>query len=206
MEPEIPGCRQRWLERRIAYRALGDALRSGYAAASTDTGHVGSGFDASFAFGHPEKLNDFAFRAVHEMTVKAKAIVSAYYGGEARRSYWNGCSSGGKQGLKEAQRFPDDYDGIVAIAPANNWARMLSAGMAISQTTTQAPLTREAIALIAKAVLDACDALDGVKDGVLENPRACRFDVATLACKAGADNTCLTAPQLASAQAISATP
>jgi feruloyl esterase len=186
----------------IAYRALGDALRGGYAAASTDTGHAGSGADASFALGHPEKLTDFAFRAVHEMTLTAKAIVRAYYGAEAHRSYWNGCSSGGKQGLKEAQRFPADYDGIVAIAPANNWARMLSAGIAISQTTTRAPLSRDAIALITKAVLDACDAHDGVKDGVLEDPLACRFDVATLACKAGADETCLTAPQLASAQAM----
>ena len=96
--------------------------------------------DASFALGHPEKLTDFAYRAVHEMTLTGKALVHAFYGGEARRSYWNGCSSGGKQGLNEAQRFPDDYDGIVAVAPANNWAHLLSASMAISQTTTKAPL------------------------------------------------------------------
>ena len=87
-----------------------EALRRGYAAASTDTGHTGTGGDASFALGHPEKLTDFGYRAVHEMTVTAKAAVLAVYGDRPRFSYWQGCSTGGKQGLAEAQRFPDDYD------------------------------------------------------------------------------------------------
>src|SRR6185436_8329868 len=96
----------------IVYPALAVSLQRGYATASTDTGH--SGGSGSFALGHPEKLTDFAYRAVHEMTVQAKAIVAAHYAAAPRLSYWNGCSSGGKQGLKEAQRFPNDYDGIIA--------------------------------------------------------------------------------------------
>ena len=101
----------------ISYSALADAVRAGYAAASTDTGHVGG--SGKFALGHPEKLIDFGWRSEHEMTVKAKAIAKAFYGAAPRLSYWNGCSTGGRQGLKEAQKFPNDYDGIIAGAPAN---------------------------------------------------------------------------------------
>jgi feruloyl esterase len=100
----------------ISYAAMADALRAGYATSSTDTGHAGAG--GSFALGDPEKLIDFAYRSVHEMTVTAKATIEAFYGRRPRLSYWNGCSTGGRQGLKEAQRFPDDYDGIIAGAPA----------------------------------------------------------------------------------------
>ena len=106
----------------IAYPALAAALARGYAAASTDTGHVGG--SARFALGHPEKVIDFGYRAVHEMTVAAKAIVAAHYGTGPRFSYWNGCSAGGRQGLKAAQRFPADFDGIIAGAPANNFTRL----------------------------------------------------------------------------------
>src|SRR5258706_12916775 len=101
---------------------LTSALGRGYATASTDTGHTGG--SGSFALGHPEKLIDFGYRAVHEMTVKAKAIVAAFYGNGPKLSYWVGCSSGGKQRLKEAQRFPGDYDGIIAGAPANFWTHL----------------------------------------------------------------------------------
>ena len=104
----------------ISYSAMADAVRAGYASASTDTGHVGG--SGSFALGHPEKLIDFGWRSEHEMTVKAKAIIQAFYGNAPRLSYWNGCSTGGRQGLKEAQKFPDDYDGIIAGAPANRTA------------------------------------------------------------------------------------
>lgn len=103
----------------IWYLDMSDALQRGYAAASTDTGHEGSPVDASFALGHPEKVIDFGYRAFHETTVKATAIVSAYYGDAPKHSYWNGCSTGGKQGLTEAQRYPRDFDGIIAGAPAN---------------------------------------------------------------------------------------
>jgi feruloyl esterase len=104
----------------ISYSAMAEAVRAGYATASTDTGHVGG--SGSFVLGHPEKLVDFGWRSEHEMTVKAKAIVQAFYGSSPKRSYWNGCSTGGRQALKEAQKFPDDFDGIIAGAPANRTA------------------------------------------------------------------------------------
>src|SRR5579864_3486266 len=104
----------------ISYGALAQGLRDGYAAASTDTGHSTPG--GAFVAGHPEKLIDFSWRSEHEMTVKAKAIVSAFYGAAPHRSYWNGCSTGGHQALVEAQRFPDDFDGIIAGAPGNRTA------------------------------------------------------------------------------------
>ena len=95
-----------------------NALQQGYATSSTDTGHKGP--EATFAVGHPEKLVDFAYRAVHEMTVKSKAIMAAFYGLGPRFSYWSGCSTGGRQGIMEAVRYPEDFDGIIAGAPANN--------------------------------------------------------------------------------------
>jgi feruloyl esterase len=102
----------------ISYSAMADALRNGYATAATDTGHTGS--SASFALGHPEKLLDYTYRSEHEMALAAKSITTAFYGSAPRLSYWNGCSAGGKQGLKEAQQYPDDFDGIVMV-PGVNW-------------------------------------------------------------------------------------
>lgn len=99
------------------YAAMAQFVRRGYAAAATNTGHTGNSFDATFALGHPEKLIDFGYRSVHLMTVRAKAIVAVFYGNGPRFSYWDGCSSGGKEGLMEAQRFPDDYNGIVEVTP-----------------------------------------------------------------------------------------
>jgi Tannase and feruloyl esterase len=187
----------------ISYGPLAAGLRRGYAAASTDTGH--SGGSANFALGHPEKLIDFAWRSVHEMTVQAKAIVAAFYGNGPRLSYWTGCSSGGKQGLKEAQRFPADYDGIVAGAPANFWTHLMVGGLWIGHATLKDPasyIPREKYALIHKAALEACDANDGVKDGVLEDPARCRFDPKALLCAGDDGPTCLTAPQVEAAKKI----
>src|SRR5215471_1652782 len=107
----------------ISYTALAEGVRGGYATASTDTGHSTPG--GGFVAGHPEKLIDFSWRSEHEMTVKAKVVVQAFYGAAARRSYWNGCSTGGRQALKEAQMFPDDFDGLIAGAPANRTAMSL---------------------------------------------------------------------------------
>src|SRR5207302_8071393 len=165
----------------INHAGLAMAVKRGYAAASTDAGHSGGALDGSFALGHPEKLVDFAWRAVHEMTVDAKAIVSAFYGTAPKRSYWNGCSTGGRQGLTEAQRFPDDFDGIVAGAPANYWTHLMASGVWIGQATLKdspAYIPREKYALIHRAALDACDAVDGVKDGLIDNPARCTFDPA----------------------------
>jgi feruloyl esterase len=185
--------------------SLAGALRTGYATASTDTGHVGTGGDGSFALGHPEKVIDFGYRAVHEMTVGAKAIVKAYYGTGPRLSYWNGCSTGGRQGLKEAQRYPADYDGILAGAPANYWTHLLTQSLWVAHATLKDPasyIPREKYSVIHKAVLDACDGLDGVKDAVLEDPMRCHFDPRVLQCSGADTATCLTASQVEAARVI----
>lgn len=187
----------------IGYPALARALGRGYATAGTDTGH--SGGSASFALGHPEKLIDFAYRSEHEMTVNAKAIIAAFYGERPRFSYWNGCSSGGKQGLKEAQRFPGDFDGIIAGAPANNWTHLMVSGVWMGQATLKDPASlvpKSKYELIHKAVLEACDGRDGVKDGILEDPVRCHFDPKVLECKNGDEATCLTAPQVEAVKKI----
>ena len=187
----------------IGYPALSRALQKNYATASTDTGHKGE--RASFALGHPEKMIDFAFRAVHEMTVQGKVVTSAFYGSGPKYSYWNGCSSGGKQGLKEAQLFPDDFDGIIAGAPANNWIHQKAAVVNSSQTVHRDEahdIPPAKYAVIHKAVLDKCDSLDGVKDGILENPRACRFDPSVLECKGADAPSCLTSAQLDSVKKL----
>src|ERR1041385_4148978 len=119
----------------VWYAPLASALLRGYATANTDTGHEGAVDDGSFALDHPEKVIDFGYRAVHEMTVQAKAIVTAYYGRAPRYSYWNSCSSGGKQGLKEAQQFPMDYDGIAAGAPGNYWTHLVASLIPIGDAT-----------------------------------------------------------------------
>jgi tannase/feruloyl esterase len=191
----------------INYAAMGDALRArGYATASTDTGHEGG--SGQFALGHPEKLVDFGWRAVHEMTVKGKAVVNAFYGSAPQRSYWAGCSSGGKQGLKEAQKFPEDYDGIVAGAPANYWTHLVTQSLWVAQATLKDPassIPREKYAVIHNAAIAQCDANDGVRDGVLEDPSRCQFDPKTLLCTNGDGPSCLTAAQAAAAQKIYAT-
>lgn len=185
----------------INYDGLATAVTQGYAAASTDTGH--SKNDASWALGHPEKVVDYGYRAVHEMTIDAKAIVKAFYGSEAKHSYFASCSNGGRQALMEAQRYPSDYDGILAGAPANAWAPMLTAGIGVLQTT-EGPgyIPAAKIPAIAKAVLAACDAQDGVTDGVLNDPRHCHFDPSVLLCTEKESDGCLTADQVHSLKAI----
>ncbi|MGB9467057.1 MAG: tannase/feruloyl esterase family alpha/beta hydrolase, partial [Candidatus Acidiferrum sp.] len=171
----------------IDYRALGLAVLHGYASAATDTGHAAGGTDATWALGHPEKIVDFAYRAIHEMTVVGKATTKAFYGDGAKRAYFANCSNGGRQALMEAQRYPEDYDGILAGAPANYWTHLLASALYDAQTTTLDPasyIPTSKIPKIAKAVNAACDAKDGVTDGVLNDPRQCHFDPATLLCKA----------------------
>ena len=182
----------------ISYPALATALREGYATASNDTGHKGG--NALFAIGHPEKLVDFAYRAVHEMTVQAKAIIAAYYSRPARLSYWNGCSTGGRQGLMAAQRYPEDFDAIVAGAPANYQTHLHAWDLSVAVPVLKDPASAVPAAklqMVNSAVVNACDANDGVRDGLLNDPRACKFDVASLQCTAGDSATCLTAPQVA---------
>ena len=187
----------------IPYPAMATALAAGYATAGTDTGHVGN--NANFMPEHPEKLIDFAHRAVHEMALKGKAVINAHYGSAPTRSYFNGCSGGGRHGITSAQRYPGDFDGIVAGAASWNSQRMDAARVAMNRIVNRTPesaIPASKYPAIHDAVLQACDGLDGVRDGVLENPNACRFDYASLACKGGDNLSCLTAPQVESAKAL----
>ena len=178
---------------------LGAVVDRGYASTATDTGHTGSPIDAAWALGHPEKVADFGHRGIHEMTRVARLLIQRFYGSGPSHSYFAGCSDGGREALMEAERYPADYDGILAGAPANYWTALLSLGAADTQALTATPasfIPPAKIPAIAHAVNDACDKADGVADGILNDPRSCRFDPATIQCKPGEDtNACLTAQQ-----------
>jgi len=187
----------------ISYPALGTALAAGYATAATDTGHVGN--TAKFATGHPEKLADYGYRAVHEMTVAAKALIPAFYGNAPRLSYWNGCSTGGRQGLMEALRYPADYDGIIAGAPVNFRTHQLTWELWVAQAVHKdeaSYIPPAKYPAIHRAALEACDARDGLKDSLIDSPHTCRFDPQVLACRAGDADSCLTPPQVEAARRI----
>jgi tannase/feruloyl esterase len=179
------------------YGDMQTALRLGYATAATDTGHSAEdGPNGMFALGHPDKIVDFADRAVHEMTVKSKDVINAFYGQAARYSYFKGCSTGGRQAVMAAQRHPLDFDGIIAGALANRHIHMHTAGFA--RTVNMARKPDQAISpakaqLVTAAVMQKCDTL---KEGFLNNPRQCRFDFSTFLCKGAEADTCLTKPQL----------
>ena len=184
----------------IDFNALANGVRRGYATASTDTGHQGGGGPW---MRNREKLIDYGYRAVHEMTVTGKAITAAYYGNPARLSYFTGCSAGGRQGLMAAQRYPEDFDGIVAGAPALNATGRAVYSVSIAQNlhldeAAYIPATK--YPAIHDAVLQACDGLDGVKDRVIENPNKCTFDPKVLACSGADTAACLTAPQVEAAR------
>jgi feruloyl esterase len=179
----------------IGYAAMATALAKGYATASTDTGHTGP---STNTFVNEDVLIDFAHRAIHETAVAAKTTVNGFYGRAPRRAYFNGCSTGGRQALTAAQRYPDDFDGIVAGAPASHTSTQTFGQIWFYQALADpaSALTREQLSLVNSAVMQACDQLDGAKDGVLENPLACLFDPWTLVCKPGADPaSCLTSAQ-----------
>ena len=183
----------------INYSGLADGVHRGYATSSTNTGHIGG--SASFARGHPEKLVDFAYRSEHEMSVTAKAIIESYYGKSASLSYWSGCSAGGRQGLKEAQLYPKDFDGIVAGAPAANFTGRAAQAIWTSQAVTidqESYLTPAKYRTLHNAVLAACNALDGV----LENPRKCTFDPKSIVCSGTDGDDCLTPKQVEAARKI----
>jgi Tannase and feruloyl esterase len=179
---------------------LANSVKNGYAATATDAGHTGSPIDAAWAIGHPEKVVDFGHRGIHEMTRVAKALIQAYYAKAPQRSYFAGCSDGGREALMEAQRYPEDYDGILAGAPANNWTPLLTTAAYDTQALTLDPasfIPPAKIPTIAAAVNAACDETDGVRDGILNDPRQCHFDPATIQCKAEDSDKCLTAAQVA---------
>jgi feruloyl esterase len=184
----------------IDYHLMGRAVSEGYATAGTDTGHAGSGTDAKWALGHRGKIIDFGYRAIHEMTEVGQAVTQAFYGKRPQHSYFASCSNGGRQALMEAQRFPADYDGIMAGAPANFWSHLLASALFGVQATTLEPasyIPDRKLPAIAAAVNAACDAQDGVTDGILDDPRRCHFDPSTLTCRSGDSDKCLTAAQAA---------
>jgi len=204
----------------------GDAVTGQFATASTDTGHPATGTangqggangaqaGGGFALNPTDDtLNeglivDFASRSLHEMTVKAKAVIAAYYGKPQNYAYWNGCSTGGRQGWIEAQLFPEDYDGILAGAPAFNWDRFIPAELwpeVVTNLDVGAPVSQTKLTAVTAAAVKACDGLDGVIDGVINNPRQCRFDPHALVCgRPGAptDGTCLAIQEADAVQQI----
>ncbi len=190
----------------ISYPAMALAVRDGYASASTDTGHEAS--DSKWLLDR-QRQTDYGYRAIHEMTVNAKAVVTAHYGRAAERAYFNGCSTGGRQGLMEAQRYPEDYDGIVSGAPVSTFTRLHMAQLWTAHATLKTPgstLTREDLTLVTNAVLAKCDAADGVKDGVLTAPRSCDFKPQVLQCKAGATAGCLAPAKIKALEMVYAGP
>ena len=180
------------------YPGLAVAVTQGYASAATDTGHPDMGTDPKWALGHPEKIIDYGYRAVHDTAVLAKVVVKAYYGSPVRFGYFVSCSDGGREALMEAQRFPHDYNGIVAGAPANNWTGLLTNALYNSQALLDDPasyISAAKIPAIDAAVRAACDTAGGVKDGVLNDPRRCRFNPSSMICKGAESDSCLTARQ-----------
>ncbi len=184
------------------YGDMGLELKKNYAVASTDTGHVGNG--GEWGAGHPEKVKDFGWRGVHEMTVAAKAVVAAYYGSNPRYSYFNGCSTGGREGLKEAQKFPNDYDGIISGSAMNHWTHSHIEHIWTAQAFLQEGANGDhyippsKYPLVINAALTYCKASDTEYDGdgFLRNPSRCNWKPKSLVCKAGQDpNTCITAAQ-----------
>lgn len=191
----------------LNYPGMAEAVRAGFATASTDTGHVTvkGFFDIDWVAGHPERVENFAHRGHHLMAVSAKAIIAAYYGKAPTKNYYSGCSSGGWQGLTEAQRYPEDYDGIVAGAPANNFTRLQSGAFVQAWRSRKNPkgdISPPKLLNLAKAMVAQCDAADGVKDGIITDPRQCKFDFAKIQCKDKEGPDCLTKAQIERAKTL----
>lgn len=189
----------------IDFQGLARALDSNAATAGTDTGHFADGIDASWALHHPEKITDYGWRGIHQMTGQAKAVIAAYYGSPAQHSYFTACSDGGREALMEAQRFPADYDGILAGAPAYNWTTLLTSAAIGMQTLlgdTASYIPAADVPLIHRAILARCakrsDKLGGPRDGIVDDPRMCHFDLARITCKSEHGQRCLTAAQVKS--------
>lgn len=194
----------------ISWGSLAGELRRGFAVANTDMGmRPPEGSDASAFVGHPEKWADWGYRSTHEMTVVSKLIVKAYYRTAPKHTYFSGCSTGGEQALMEAQRFPDDYDGILGGAAANNRTGVHTSilwNYVVTQRAAADYLPASKLALLASAALAECDAADGLKDGMIGDPRRCRFDPGAILCKGEDADTCLTATQVQTARQIYAGP
>jgi feruloyl esterase len=188
----------------IAYPAMAEALRRGYATAATDTGHTGGELD--FAIGEPEKAKDWAWRSTHLTAELGKLVVRNRQGRWPNRSYFQGCDTGGHQALMEAQRFPEDYDGVIAGNPAANRLNeiigYLGIWRAVHDEAGRALLSNETLQLVTRAAVASCDEIDGVKDGVIDDPRACAFKPSSLTCREGAPAACLTPAQAAAVEKV----
>lgn len=192
----------------ISWAPMVAAVAGGYAASSTDTGHEGSAIVASWGLDHPEKITDFGYRAIHETAEKSKLIIKAFYGNNPKHSYFSSCSNGGRQAMMEAQRYPADYDGIIAGAPALSFTHtavaFVSNLQAMDDPASYIPAKK--MAAVEAAVLAACDAQDGVKDGVIDDPTQCHFDPAKILCSGAESDSCLTQPQVTALKKIYAGP
>jgi feruloyl esterase len=184
-------------------------LAQGYAVAETDDGHQNQdpvhALTPNWALGHPEKVIDFGYRAVHETATLSKTALQGYFNKPASRAYFQGCSDGGREALMEAERYPEDFDGIIAGAPANNWSHQFAGFMWNELALNAKPesrITAEQLPAIEQAALAACDELDGVKDGLTEDPRKCHFDPTVLLCHGLAGADCLTQPQIGALKKI----
>jgi feruloyl esterase len=181
------------------------ALSKGFAVVSTNTGHDAAREPlATFAV-HPQKLSDYAYRAVHVSVLAAKSIARHYYGAAPNRSYFEGCSTGGRQGLIAAQRFPEDFDGIVVGAPVLDFSGTMLHYAQFHRALREAPALASKVEALSSAVYAKCDGVDGVTDGLIEDPRACRFDAASdlKACPSGSGSSdCFTAEEITAVQAV----
>jgi feruloyl esterase len=187
----------------IGLNSLAQEVMGGYVVTGTDTGHDTN--DSAFAVGHIERLKDFGYRSVHEATVTAKALAKARFGSDPKYAYYNGCSTGGRQALTAAQWYPEDFNGILAGAAANPFTRLHVGSLwnaHASHKTPEAMIPNEKWAMIHKSAVAACDAIDGVKDGIIDDPRKCTWDPGQILCKGADDPTCLTAPQVETMRAV----
>lgn len=185
---------------------LAAIMQQGYVAAGTDTGHVDDGFQ--WAIGHPEKWADWGYRAVHEMVIVTKTLADRYYGKPIRHAYWNSCHNGGNQGLNEVQRYPTDFDGVVVGDPAFHISHLQAGSLYLSWVALKDGVDSPGyippakVEVLHQAALAACDANDGLKDDLIEDPLSCKFDPATTQCPAGDASNCLTKGQVDTAKKI----
>jgi feruloyl esterase len=194
----------------IGQGSMVEPLEAGYATLATDNGHVtdpdapNGGSENRWAVGHPQKMVDFAWRAVHVSSIAAKGVIEKFYGRKAAEAYFVGCSTGGRQALMEATRFPEDFNGIVAGAPAWHWTNQMVGAIWNTEPAIKDPtaLTNESSAILNRAAIKACDRLDGVEDGVISDPRRCDFDPKSIQCQVGATSECLTPVQVDAAERI----
>jgi len=188
----------------ISYAAMAGALARGYATVGSDTGHTGDQME--FGEGHPQKVIDWAYRAVHVTTQAAQAIVRSYTGMAPAHSYFQGCSTGGQQALSEAQRYPEDYDGIVAGAPGYDRIRLILGFLwswsALHDSNGRPLLDASQLSLLTRKATERCDRSDGLMDELIGDPRRCRFDPAVLACTGATARDCLTPVQIAAVKKV----